>query len=133
LTSPGNAHGGSVTTLSLRPACRAGHFPEKNAMNAISKIAFFAARHGQEERLGEQLLALVSPTRDEPGSLRYEIFHDAGDDGLWIVVEDWRSEADFECHMATDYVQSFLRQVPALCDGEPDIRSYYKRSTTDSR
>lgn len=102
-------------------------------MNAISKIAFFAAKRGQEVHLGEQLLALVVPTRHEPGSLRYEIFHDAGDDGLWIAVEDWYSEADFDAHMATNYVQSFMCRVPALCDGEPDIRSYYKRSTTDRR
>jgi len=99
-------------------------------MNAISKIAFFAARRGEEARLGQQLLALVTPSRLEPGSLRYEIFQDAADDGLWIVIEDWRSAADFDLHMATDYVQAFLRQVPELCDGEPDIRTYQKRSTT---
>ena len=102
-------------------------------MNAISKIAFFAAKRGEEDALGQQLQALVPPTRHESGSLRYEIFQDASDDGLWIVVEDWRSTADFDRHMATDYVQAFLLQVPTLCDGEPDIRTYHKRSTTDSR
>lgn len=102
-------------------------------MNAISKIAFFAARRGEEASLGRQLLALVAPTRLESGSLRYEIFQDASDDGLWIVIEDWRSAADFDAHMATRYVQAFLHQVPSLCDGEPDIRTYYKRSTNDPR
>jgi len=52
---------------------------------------------------------------------------------LWIVAEDWLSEADFNAHMATDYVRSFMRRVPMLCDGDPDIRSYHKLSTTDTR
>ena len=98
-------------------------------MNAIRKIAFFVARRGEEAVLGQRLLALVTPTRRESGSLRYEIFQDAADDGLWIVVEDWRSVADFDLHMSSDYVRAFLRQMPAVCDGEPDIRTYYERST----
>ena len=102
-------------------------------MDPISKVAFFAAKRGEETRLGLQLMALVSPSRNESGNLRYEVFQDTGDDGLWIVVEDWRSAADFDFHMTTDYVQAFLGQVPALCDGEPDIRSYQKRSSTDCR
>ena len=102
-------------------------------MNVISKIAFFAARSGQEDRLGEHLLSLVAPSRAEAGNLRYEIFQDASDDGLWIAIEDWRSKADFDVHMATGYVRAFLSQVPSLCDGEPDIRSYRKRSSADQR
>ncbi|MBN6151838.1 antibiotic biosynthesis monooxygenase [Xanthomonas sp. AmX2] len=102
-------------------------------MTAISKIAFFAARRGEEAKLGQQLLALVGPSRAEPGSLRYEILQDGHDDGLWTVLEDWRSEADFDLHMATEYVQAFMRQVPSLCDGQPDIRTYHKRSSSDRR
>ena len=102
-------------------------------MTIVSKIAFFAARRGQEERLGESLLALVAPSRGEAGSLRYEIFQDASDDGLWIAVEDWRSNEAYDSHMETEYVRAFLSMVPSLCDGDPDIRTYRKRSTTDSR
>lgn len=97
-------------------------------MCTLSKIAFFAARRGQEDLLGTYLLSLVPPSRAEAGNLRYEIFQDASDNGLWIAVEDWRSEADFNIHMATSYVRTFLSQVPSLCDGDPDLRSYYKRS-----
>lgn len=97
-------------------------------MIPISKLAFFAARRGEEEALGRLLLALVDPSRREPGNRRYEILQDAGDEGLWIVLEDWRSAADFDLHMATDHVQAFLRRVSSLCDGEPDIRTYSKRS-----
>ncbi|WP_115576234.1 putative quinol monooxygenase [Xanthomonas campestris] len=102
-------------------------------MTRISKIAFFAAKHGEEAALGEQLLALVGPSRAEPGSMRYEILQDSNDDGLWTVLEDWRSEADFDFHMATDYVRAFMQLVPSLCDSEPDIRTYSKRSTSDFR
>lgn len=102
-------------------------------MKVVSKIAFFAARRDEETRLGEHLLSLVASSRSEPGSLRYEVFQDASDDGLWIVVEDWRSEGDFEQHMETAYVRAFLARVPDLCESEPDIRTYRKRSSTDGR
>jgi quinol monooxygenase YgiN len=102
-------------------------------MNIVSKVAFFAARKGRERHLGERLLPLVSRSRSEPGNLRYEVLQDTGDDGIWIVLEDWCSEVDFDGHMATPYVCSFLAEVPDLCDGDPDIRSYRKRSPQESR
>ena len=101
-------------------------------MKIVSKVAFFAASKGREQHLGERLLQLVSRSRSEPGNLRYEVLQDISDDGIWIVVEDWCSEADFDAHMATPYVRSFLAEVPDLCDGDPDIRTYRKRSPPPS-
>lgn len=102
-------------------------------MNAISKIAFFEAVPGMGKQLGDALLALVGPTREEAGSLRYEIFQHFENENVWIVVEDWTSHEAFDLHMSTPYVRKFLVEVPSLCEGSPDIRTYQKRSSTDTR
>jgi quinol monooxygenase YgiN len=99
----------------------------------MSKIAFFVAAPGKGKQLGDALLALVEPTRQEDGSLRYEIFQHFETENVWIVVEDWTSREAFDHHMNTPYVRRFLGEVPSLCDGSPDIRTYQKRSSTDTR
>lgn len=40
----------------------------------LTKLAFFTARPGQSGALGQRLLALVGPTRQEPGCIRYDIY-----------------------------------------------------------
>ena len=43
-------------------------------MSMLTNVAFFTARPGQGDALGQRLLALVGPTRQEPGCLRYDIY-----------------------------------------------------------
>jgi quinol monooxygenase YgiN len=43
-------------------------------MSMLTKVAFFTARPGQSDALGQRLLALVGPTRQEPGCVRYDIY-----------------------------------------------------------
>lgn len=102
-------------------------------MNAISKIAFFESVSGKDKQLGDALLSLVEPTRQEAGCLRYEIIQHFENENVWIVVEDWTSHEAFDHHMNTPYVRRFLGEVPSLCEGSPDIRTYLKRSSTDTR
>jgi len=102
-------------------------------MEPVSKIAFFEAQAGKESQLGDALLALVAPTRKEGGSRRYEIFQSADDTRQWVVLEDWTSSSAFEFHMNTPYVKAFMANVPSLCEGTPEIRTFIKRSNTDER
>ncbi len=94
----------------------------------VTNVAFFTARPGLGEELGRGLLALVAPTRREPGCLRYEIFQSPTDADAWFVYEDWRGPADFDAHMAAPYVRDFMARLPGLCQGDPDIRGYVRRS-----
>ncbi|WP_280171667.1 putative quinol monooxygenase [Agrobacterium pusense] len=98
-------------------------------MAELTNVAFFKAKPGRSKDLGEALLALVVPSRQEAGSLRYEIHQsqEAADD--WIVIEDWRHASDFNEHMKTSYVREFLARVPELCVGDVKIWGFQQRST----
>ncbi|MBB3354614.1 hypothetical protein HJB79_30525 [Rhizobium lentis] len=63
-------------------------------MAELTNVAFFRAKPGRSEDLGSALLALVGPSRHEPGSLRYEIHQSTVTAEEWMVVEDWRFASD---------------------------------------
>ena len=88
----------------------------------LGVVAVFRARAGQQEALGRSLLALVEPTRKEPGSVLYHICRSQLDDDEWVVMENWRDRAAFDFHMSTPYIVEFMRQVPQLCAADPEIR-----------
>jgi quinol monooxygenase YgiN len=97
-------------------------------MGELTNLAFFRAKPGRSKELGEALLALVSPSRQEAGSMRYEIHQSKHTAEDWMVVEDWRYPSDFDEHMETSYVQDFLAKVPDLCVTDIEIRSFQQRS-----
>ncbi|RAS00442.1 putative quinol monooxygenase [Ensifer adhaerens] len=97
-------------------------------MAELTNVAFFKAKPGRSEELAAALLALVSPSLQEAGSLRYEIFQSKDSLENWMVVEDWRYSSDFDEHMATSYVRDFLSKVPDLCVTDVEIRGFQQRS-----
>lgn len=42
-------------------------------MSMLTNVDFFTTQPGQGQALDQRLLALVGPTRQEPGCLRYDI------------------------------------------------------------
>lgn len=93
-----------------------------------TNVAFAVARPAMAEQLGIELLKLVTPTRAEPGCLRYEIHRSLRDPHIWMILETWRARADFDAHMQTPYVRDFLAQVPSLCVGDIEIGEYHHTS-----
>jgi quinol monooxygenase YgiN len=76
----------------------------------LTNNAFFTAKPGLSETLGARLLALLAPTRQEPGCTQYEIFRSADHPDASFVYEDWRSQADFQAHMGTAYTEGGRKQ-----------------------
>ncbi len=97
-------------------------------MSTLTNVAFFSAKPGQGEALGQRLLALVSPTRQEPGCVRYDIYRASHSGDHWFVYEDWRAPEDFDAHMQTPYVRAFMQDLEGLCAADVDIRTFLMQS-----
>lgn len=95
-----------------------------------TNVALATAKPGMSETLGAQLLKLITPTRAEPGCLRYEIHRAVQDRQSWMILESWRAPSDFDAHMQAPYVREFLAQVPALCVRDIEIGEYQDVSAT---
>jgi quinol monooxygenase YgiN len=99
---------------------------------SLAVVAIFRARAGNDDELGRQLRSLVAPTRQEEGSLLYQVCQSRHDSAEWVVSETWRDRAAFDFHMSTPYVVAFLQQVPRLCENDPQIRFLDIQSPTNA-
>ncbi len=66
----------------------------------------------QRETL-QTLRSIVGPTRVEPGCMRCHVYQDGEDENVLTLVEEWRTEADFQRRLCSkDY-----RKVLAIMEG----------------
>ncbi|WP_394835847.1 antibiotic biosynthesis monooxygenase [Pendulispora rubella] len=101
------------------------HHPENPG---LTSIAFVHAIPGQEKELGRRLLALVAPTRREPGNINYDIHQSNDDPATWAVYENWRAQADLDAHFQTPYFLDFINHSGEVLTGPPDIRYFTMKS-----
>lgn len=80
----------------------------------LSVVARIKAKAGMEEKVKEELLALVAPTRKEPGCLNYDLHQALDDQSLFVFYENWLSKKDLDEHLQMPYLQAFLAKVDQL-------------------
>lgn len=90
----------------------------------IRVVARAVARPQTRAALQAALTAMLAPTRQEPGCLRYELTVNTANPDEFVMLEEWRSEADMQRHLQTPHVAELLAKAPALVAAPPDIRSY---------
>ncbi len=84
------------------------------AKEKLTVVAKFKAKPGMEQKVKEELLALVEPTRTEPGCLNYDLHQALDDQGLFVFYENWLSKQDLDKHLQMPYMQAFLEKVDQL-------------------
>jgi 4-carboxymuconolactone decarboxylase len=97
-------------------------------MTTLTNLAFIRAKKGSSEPLGQGLLALVEPSRAEPGCLGYEVHRCTDDADLWLLYENWQSAQDLAAHFASPHMQAFLEDVPSISQGDLELRAFEKHS-----
>lgn len=92
------------------------------AYNKVTVFARIKAKEGMEERLRQESLSLVAPTRSESGCINYNL-HQAADDSklLFVFYETWESRKDLEMHLEMPYVKAWFEKTNELAAGPPEI------------
>ena len=88
-------------------------------MSEVTVIARAKVKPGQEEALERALRENAEASRFEGGCVSYSVLR--GDDGTFMTVERWATQADADSHMTTPHVQKLLQTVMPLLDGPPEI------------
>jgi len=86
----------------------------------ITAVGICRASPGQEEELGRRMSALVAPTSEEPGCLRYDLYRSDTDPSLWVLLEAWQSQAHLDAHVETLHFRAFLARKDEVMLGVPD-------------
>lgn len=83
---------------------------------SVFVIAEFKARPGKEDELRKATLAIVHPTRKEPGSLRFSVYEVETNPGAFFILELWRSEEDLEAHFKMPYIRDLVKMHESLLE-----------------
>lgn len=82
--------------------------------NVLVSIAVLKAKAGKELALKQELLALVEPTRAEPGNLDYVLFEQRDEQGTFYMREAFRDQAALDAHVSMPYFQRFAAMADDL-------------------
>jgi len=110
---------GLTLMVSMISGCASPHpHLSPNAATAMQKplvsIAVLKAKPGQQQALKQGLLALVEPTRTEPGNLDYVLFELRDEPGTFYMREAFKNQAALDAHFATPYFKEFAANADSL-------------------
>lgn len=77
------------------------------ANKRVTVLARIKAKAGMEERIRQELMALVAPTRSEEGCINYDLHQSVDDQTLFMFYENWRSKEDLDKHLKMPYLEEF--------------------------
>jgi quinol monooxygenase YgiN len=70
------------------------------------------------------LLALIEPTRAEPGCLRYELLQNLAEPTAFTFIEAFESDAAFELHASAPYIASLQPKLRELVARPSEVLRY---------
>lgn len=74
-----------------------------------------------------RVLQLVADTNaKDAGCVRYELFQDVKDSGIFTMLEEWETMEDLQAHMAADHFKSAIEATKDYVASEGDIHLYQK-------
>ena len=90
----------------------------------IVVVATFRAREGREQELRTTLEGLVPVTREERGSIQYDLHVAEEDPASLLFYERWESDEALQEHLSSPHVGAVFAIVGELCVDAPRIDRY---------
>ena len=84
------------------------------AEGKVTVIARIKAKTGEVQRVKEELLKLLAPTRAENGCINFDMHQGATDQSQFLFHENWTSKAALEAHFETPHIKNWLRVAEGL-------------------
>jgi quinol monooxygenase YgiN len=81
---------------------------------SIAVVASFLPKPSQEKQVEQVLRGMISPTRAEPGNLRYELYAGNGGPAMFILLEMYKDQAAAEAHRVTEHYKAYRARIGDL-------------------
>ncbi|MFE2287840.1 putative quinol monooxygenase [Streptomyces sp. NPDC059443] len=91
---------------------------------ALTAAVTLRALPGQEAAVRALALAMVAPTRAEPGNISYGAYEDPATPGAWVILEEWADEPSWRAHLASPHLAHALSHTASLLAGPPVERVF---------
>ena len=97
-------------------------------MNAdsLTVTAQIKAKPDKESQVRQELLSLVAPSRKHVGCLNYDLHQALDNHALFLLHENWITEAHLEQHMQQPDVKAVLARGGPIVAGPPQITLWKK-------
>lgn len=87
----------------------------------IAVMLRLVARPRKREELHRRVQEdMLTPTRAEPGCIRYRFYQDVEDPNAFSFVEHWEDWQSLNGHLRSTHVGAFLQVLPDLITREPE-------------
>ncbi|MUK31542.1 antibiotic biosynthesis monooxygenase [Aliivibrio fischeri] len=90
----------------------------------IHLTAQFCAKMGKEDALYQLLTAILAPTRNEKGCIRYCLFQDQSDSRKFLFQEQFSDKNAFDSHCKEAHFTDLIANLDGLLEEEPKITFY---------
>ena len=90
----------------------------------LSLVVRFQVREGDQAAVEAAFAAARGPTGQERGVMSYDLNREAADDTRFLVYERWRSLADLEAHLRTEYIAKLRKELSRLIIGAPEFHVF---------
>lgn len=82
--------------------------------NTLTIVAGFTARPGQEQRLRDELNAMIAPSLAEEGCLGYQPYTDPNRPDRMIIVEEWADSAALDFHFSLPHFEHIAQVLEEI-------------------
>lgn len=80
----------------------------------VTVLAQIRAREGMEERVEQELLALVAPSRQDAACIDYNLHRSQDDKTVFMFYENWTSREALDEHLSMPYLDAFDEAVEGM-------------------
>jgi quinol monooxygenase YgiN len=91
------------------------------AEQKVTVIAQIRAKEGMEEKVKQELVGLVGPTRSEKGCINYELHQSVENKSLFMFYENWASKKDLDEHARAPHMKAHMQKARELFAEPPKI------------
>ena len=98
------------------------------AEKKITVVARIKAKAGMEEKVKQELLSLLSPTRSEKGCINYDLHQSFENKSLFMFYESWASKGDLEKHLGMPHMKSHMQKASEILAEPGEITVWEKIS-----
>ncbi|NJO41307.1 MAG: antibiotic biosynthesis monooxygenase [Cyanobacteria bacterium RU_5_0] len=75
----------------------------------LTIVARIKAKPGMEERMRQDLLGLLAPTRAESSCITFDLLIDTNDPTVFVLYENWKDQAALDAHFQQPYVKQVFK------------------------
>lgn len=96
----------------------------KGKKQMIIVTAKITAKPGERNAIVSKAKDLIKSSRSESGCISYNLYASTENDGVLVMLEQWKDQDVLDSHLETEHFKAFGRAIEDILARELDINVY---------